>query len=132
MRQGHIVRRHVCLCVSDVERIVLSAFRAPASTDGQHQAAMLQQQGHAQAAFHSNISQVILNFTSLSCSDRPESSRKAVAVPTVEIPAGLEKKRRDYTFRRYFNERPGNIPGCSKAGIQYRTVLFLASLLFAM
>ena len=23
-----------------------------------------------------------------------------------------EKKRKDYTFRRQFNEKPGNIPGC--------------------
>ena len=29
-------------------------------------------------------------------------------------PAYREKKRRDYTFRHEFNEKPGHIPGCPK------------------
>jgi hypothetical protein len=30
--------------------------------------------------------------------------------------AGKEKKRKDYAFRRQFNEKPSIIPGCPEVG----------------
>jgi hypothetical protein len=31
---------------------------------------------------------------------------------TTGVNADIEKKRKDYTFRRQFNEKPSIIPGC--------------------